>query len=105
MEISWLILKLLLPFCRTVNVGSQIYSNGSSVIRVLQVLWHPYSDTHLGILSSDSVFRYYIIFHLGNTLRSFCVVNTSISVMQSVKFGIYFLGFSLFCIMLKNIEA
>ncbi|PON37550.1 Nucleoporin [Parasponia andersonii] len=43
--------------CRTVCVGSQVYSNGSSVIRVLQVLWHPYSETHLGILSSDSVFR------------------------------------------------
>ncbi|KAL5568557.1 hypothetical protein UlMin_025132 [Ulmus minor] len=43
--------------CRTVSVGSNIYSDGSSVIRVLQVLWHPYSDTHLGILSSDSVFR------------------------------------------------
>lgn len=51
--------------CRTVNVGSQIYSNGSSVIRVLQVLWHPYSDTHLGILSSDSVFR---IFDLSSNL-------------------------------------
>lgn len=51
--------------CRAVNVGSQIYSNGGSVIRVLQVLWHPYSDTHLGILSSDSVFR---IFDLSSNL-------------------------------------
>ncbi|XP_062092505.1 nuclear pore complex protein NUP88 [Humulus lupulus] len=51
--------------CRTVSVGSQIYSNGSSVIRVLQVLWHPYSDTHLGILSSDSVFR---IFDLSSNI-------------------------------------
>lgn len=43
--------------CRTVSVGSQIYFSSSNVIRTLEVLWHPYSDTHLGILSSDSVFR------------------------------------------------
>ncbi|XP_021295358.1 nuclear pore complex protein NUP88 [Herrania umbratica] len=43
--------------CRTVSIGSQIYSNESSAIRILQVSWHPYSDTHVGILSSDSVFR------------------------------------------------
>ncbi|KAF2317979.1 hypothetical protein GH714_041304 [Hevea brasiliensis] len=43
--------------CRTVSVGSQIYFNESNLIRTLQVAWHPYSDTHLGILSSDSVFR------------------------------------------------
>ncbi|CAL0334886.1 unnamed protein product [Lupinus luteus] len=43
--------------CRTITVGSNAYSNGSNDIRVLQALWHPSSDTHLGILSSDSVFR------------------------------------------------
>ncbi|XP_061376582.1 nuclear pore complex protein NUP88 isoform X2 [Gastrolobium bilobum] len=43
--------------CRTITVGSQAYSTGSNDIRVLKALWHPYSDTHLGILSSDSVFR------------------------------------------------
>lgn len=43
--------------CRTVSVGSRIYFSSSNVIRALQVSWHPYSDTHLGILSSDSVFR------------------------------------------------
>ncbi|KAJ9683810.1 hypothetical protein PVL29_016350 [Vitis rotundifolia] len=43
--------------CRTVSIGSQIYFNSNNVIRTLQVLWHPSSDTHLGILSSDSVFR------------------------------------------------
>ncbi|QCD98580.1 nuclear pore complex protein NUP88 isoform X1 [Vigna unguiculata] len=43
--------------CRTITVGSQTYSTGGNDIRVLQALWHPYSDTHLGILSSDSVFR------------------------------------------------
>ncbi|KAJ6357574.1 hypothetical protein OIU78_005427 [Salix suchowensis] len=43
--------------CRTVSIGSQIYFNGRNLIHVRKVSWHPYSDTHLGILSSDSVFR------------------------------------------------
>ncbi|KAH1160413.1 hypothetical protein GYH30_031945 [Glycine max] len=43
--------------CRTITIGSQTYCTGGNDIRVLQALWHPYSDTHLGILSSDSVFR------------------------------------------------
>lgn len=51
--------------CRTVTVGSQIYLSGSNIIRILQVSWHPNSDTHLGILSSDSVFR---IFDLSSDL-------------------------------------
>lgn len=51
--------------CRTVTVGSQIYLSGTNVIRILQVSWHASSDTHLGILSSDSVFR---IFHLSSDL-------------------------------------
>jgi len=46
-----------ISYCRTITVGSQTYSTGGNDIRVLQALWHPYSDTHLGILSSDSVFR------------------------------------------------
>lgn len=49
--------------CRTVTVGSQIYLSGTNVIRILQVSWHPCSDTHLGILSSDSVFRYQVLFY------------------------------------------
>ncbi|CAI0415825.1 unnamed protein product [Linum tenue] len=43
--------------CRTVSIGSRIYFDESNVIRTLQVSWHPYSETHLGVLSSDSVFR------------------------------------------------
>ncbi|KAJ1383390.1 hypothetical protein SESBI_43454 [Sesbania bispinosa] len=43
--------------CRTITVGSKTYSPGNNDIRVLEALWHPYGDTHLGILSSDSVFR------------------------------------------------
>lgn len=45
--------------CRTVSVGSDLYLNTNNAIRTLKVSWHPYSDTHLGILSSDSVFRLY----------------------------------------------
>jgi nuclear pore complex protein Nup88 len=44
---------------RTVSIGSQIYFNERNVINMRKVSWHPYSDTHLGILSSDSVFRYH----------------------------------------------
>lgn len=51
--------KDITSMCRTVSVGSQIYFSNNSVIRTLKVAWHPYSDTHLGILSSDSVFRLY----------------------------------------------
>ncbi|KAI9073491.1 hypothetical protein K1719_044530 [Acacia pycnantha] len=43
--------------CRTIIIGSQTYSKSSNDIRVLKALWHPYSDCHVGILSSDSVFR------------------------------------------------
>ncbi|XP_028803776.1 nuclear pore complex protein NUP88 [Neltuma alba] len=43
--------------CRTIMIGSQTYSKSSNDIRVLKALWHPYSDCHVGILSSDSVFR------------------------------------------------
>ncbi|KAM7264364.1 hypothetical protein ACFE04_002047 [Oxalis oulophora] len=43
--------------CKTVSVGSQIYFNVSNVIRTLRASWHPCSDSHLGVLSSDSVFR------------------------------------------------
>ncbi|KAL0736517.1 hypothetical protein Bca4012_012727 [Brassica carinata] len=43
--------------CRVVSVGSEIYSSGDSAIHLLQASWHPDSDTHLGVLSSDAVFR------------------------------------------------
>ncbi|KAG8390106.1 hypothetical protein BUALT_Bualt01G0049100 [Buddleja alternifolia] len=43
--------------CRTVSIGSEIYFDRNNSIRILQISWHPYSDTHLGILSSDNVFR------------------------------------------------
>ncbi|KAH0654388.1 hypothetical protein KY289_032066 [Solanum tuberosum] len=51
--------------CRTVLVGSEIYFDRNNSIRTLKVCWHPYSDNHLGILSSDSVFR---VFDLSSAL-------------------------------------
>ncbi|KAI4372937.1 hypothetical protein MLD38_011116 [Melastoma candidum] len=47
--------------CRTLVVGPQIYFNGGGATKVLQASWHPYSSDHIGILSSDSIFR---LFHL-----------------------------------------
>lgn len=45
-------------------IGSQTYSKSNNDIRVLNALWHPYSDCHVGILSSDSVFRYLLLFFI-----------------------------------------
>ncbi|KAI3982067.1 hypothetical protein MKX01_018973 [Papaver californicum] len=52
--------------CRTVSVGSQFYFENHNSIRTLQILWHPISDTHVGMLSSDSVFR---LFDLSSNLE------------------------------------
>ncbi|KAJ0966402.1 hypothetical protein J5N97_027540 [Dioscorea zingiberensis] len=43
--------------CRNFLVGPQIYFGCNNGLQILQASWHPYSSTHLGILSSDSVFR------------------------------------------------
>ncbi|KAL9254108.1 Nuclear pore complex protein NUP88-like protein [Drosera capensis] len=40
--------------CRTVPICLDVYLDA---IRILQVAWHPCSDVHIGVLSSDSVFR------------------------------------------------
>ncbi|MQL83873.1 hypothetical protein Taro_016375 [Colocasia esculenta] len=45
--------------CRTVSVGTQTFLVQNNILRILQASWHPYSSTHLGVLSSDSVFRIY----------------------------------------------
>ncbi|VFQ74707.1 unnamed protein product [Cuscuta campestris] len=52
--------------CRTVFAGRDIYFNGKNSVRTLRISWHPFSDTHLGILSSDSVFR---MFDLSSSLE------------------------------------
>ncbi|XP_047321882.1 nuclear pore complex protein NUP88 [Impatiens glandulifera] len=52
--------------CRTVSIGVEIYLCTNSAIRTLQISWHPYSETHVGILSSDSVFR---IFDLSSSFE------------------------------------
>ncbi|WOL01647.1 hypothetical protein Cni_G10364 [Canna indica] len=43
--------------CRVVSVASQIFSGQNNGLQILHASWHPYSGSHLGILSSDSVFR------------------------------------------------
>uniref|UniRef100_A0A3Q7IQH2 Reverse transcriptase Ty1/copia-type domain-containing protein n=1 Tax=Solanum lycopersicum TaxID=4081 RepID=A0A3Q7IQH2_SOLLC len=47
---------------KTVLVGSEIYFDRNNALRTLKVCWHPYSDTHLGILSSDSVFSSQVVY-------------------------------------------
>lgn len=38
--------------------GGKLFSKKSwNALRILQVEWHPYSDTHLGVLSTDGVLR------------------------------------------------
>ncbi|GAB2299524.1 hypothetical protein Dimus_033590 [Dionaea muscipula] len=49
--------------CRTMLVGPNVYFKA---IRILQVTWHPYSNVHVGVLSSDSVFR---IFDLSSAVE------------------------------------
>ena len=38
--------------------GGKLFNKKSwNALRILQVEWHPYSDTHLGVLSTDGVLR------------------------------------------------
>lgn len=45
--------------CRPSKVGGgKLFGKKSwNALRILQVEWHPYSDTHLGVLSTDGVLR------------------------------------------------
>ncbi|KAG0465238.1 hypothetical protein HPP92_019402 [Vanilla planifolia] len=51
---------------RTVILGSGLFSKQYSGLRILQATWHPYSSNHIGVLSSDSVFR---LFDLSSDLE------------------------------------
>ena len=42
---------------RTASVASQLFSGKNNGLQTLQASWHPYSRSHFGVLSSDSVFR------------------------------------------------
>ncbi|ONK77958.1 uncharacterized protein A4U43_C02F12710 [Asparagus officinalis] len=42
---------------RTSNACPQIFSAHNNGLQILQVTWHPYGSSHVGILSSDSVLR------------------------------------------------
>ncbi|XP_042456339.1 nuclear pore complex protein NUP88-like [Zingiber officinale] len=43
--------------CRTDSVAAQLFCGLNNGLQILQVSWHPYSSCHIGILSSDSIFR------------------------------------------------
>lgn len=43
---------------RTAPVASQILPSDSDGIKVLQASWHPFSNNHFAVLTSDAVFRY-----------------------------------------------
>lgn len=45
--------------CQTIPIASNTYFDTNNFVRILKVSWHPYSDTHVGLLSSDNVFRLY----------------------------------------------
>ncbi|XP_072969396.1 nuclear pore complex protein NUP88 [Typha angustifolia] len=45
--------------CRTVPVASKVLAGQNNGLQTLQTLWHPFSSSHLGVLTSDSVFRLY----------------------------------------------
>ncbi|WCJ42336.1 nuclear pore complex protein-related [Euphorbia peplus] len=49
-----------MPFCiiMTVSIDSELYYNEINAIRILQLSWHPFSDTHLGILVLIQFFRF-----------------------------------------------
>ncbi|OAY66753.1 Nuclear pore complex protein NUP88 [Ananas comosus] len=52
--------------CRMVSVASQILTGENSGLQALQISWHPFSNSHLGVLTSDSVFR---LFDLSSDLE------------------------------------
>ncbi|XP_051121870.1 nuclear pore complex protein NUP88 isoform X2 [Andrographis paniculata] len=54
---QWKRIQLSAVLYRTVSVGAELYFIKNNFVRTLHISWHPYSDTHMGILSSDSVFR------------------------------------------------
>ena len=56
-EFNTLYTVLLWKF-RALIIGRDKFQSSSKALRILQVSWHPYSDTHLGVLSSDGVFRF-----------------------------------------------
>ncbi|XP_066345828.1 nuclear pore complex protein NUP88 isoform X2 [Miscanthus floridulus] len=52
--------------CRTAPVACQILPSDSDGIKVLQASWHPFSNNHFAVLTSDAVFR---LFDLSSDLE------------------------------------
>nr|CAB3488206.1 unnamed protein product [Digitaria exilis] len=52
--------------CRTAPIASQILSSNGDGIKVLQASWHPFSNNHFAVLTSDAVFR---LFDLSSDLE------------------------------------
>ncbi|KAK3141567.1 hypothetical protein QOZ80_4BG0335530 [Eleusine coracana subsp. coracana] len=52
--------------CRAAPVASQILPSNSDGITVLQASWHPFSNNHFSVLTSDAVFR---LFDLSSDLE------------------------------------
>lgn len=52
--------------CRTAPIASQILPSDSDGIKVLQASWHPFSNNHFAVLTSDAVFR---LFDLSSDLE------------------------------------
>jgi len=70
---SLLLKQMVIVANRTINVGSQIFSAHDIGLQILQVSWHPYSSSHVGILSSDSVLRYKCLTIYINLISHFVV--------------------------------
>ncbi|OEL18440.1 Nuclear pore complex protein NUP88 [Dichanthelium oligosanthes] len=52
--------------CRTAPIASKILPSNSDGIKVLQASWHPFSNNHFSVLTSDAVFR---LFDLSSDLE------------------------------------
>ncbi|MCO5546612.1 hypothetical protein L7F22_000042 [Adiantum nelumboides] len=55
--------ETLLYNVRTSRIGGDIFQSSRKALLILQVAWHPFSDTHVGVLSSDGVFRLFDLSH------------------------------------------
>ncbi|RLM74468.1 nuclear pore complex protein NUP88 [Panicum miliaceum] len=52
--------------CRTAPIASHILPSNNDGIKVLQASWHPFSNNHFAVLTSDAVFR---LFDLSSDLE------------------------------------
>ncbi|KAI5056693.1 hypothetical protein GOP47_0028511 [Adiantum capillus-veneris] len=48
---------------RASTIGGDVFQSSQKALLVLQVAWHAFSDTHVGVLSTDGVFRLFDLSH------------------------------------------